>query len=177
MKDKNYTKIIVASSLVIMVVGSIALAWIMSKNFRKDVNQERYKLTKIYKEIKDTPYNYNAEDGRRHYNNMCSKCHGIDGAGSELYPPLKDSEIVKSNKESFLKIFLNGLQGPIIRNERTYNGSMPGFKNISHTDIAHIMNYIQTEINKGEVFIDDKEVISGKIKHIERKKAFTEAEL
>jgi glucose/arabinose dehydrogenase/cytochrome c553 len=60
------------------------------------------------------------------YRSYCANCHQRNGKGdNNRFPPLAASEFVTGDKNRLIKILLNGLDGPIKINEKTFNGIMP----------------------------------------------------
>ena len=163
MKENNTKK------MMIIGIGSLALlslitGWIMAKNLNRDESQERFKLTKDYKRIKDLKYEYAQERGQSLYLSMCAKCHRADGLGNLQNPPLLKSPTALGEPSEFLKVIVKGLSGELTRSGKTYNSIMPGFKNIPHTDLAHIANYIRINLNKLEASpIHPVEVVKAKV--------------
>ena len=80
----------------------------------------------------------------------CFGCHGIDGEGSSIVPPLNKSEWVTESPERLSAILLHGFSGPIKVRGKDYSGVMvmpglatnPRFKD---EDIADIATYIRNE--------------------------------
>ncbi len=92
----------------------------------------------------------------------CFGCHAPDGAGViGLGPPLDESEWVTGKKETFAKILLHGITGPITVNGTKYEtpAEMPAlYVNPMFTDekIADIMTYTRNAwSNKAEAVSPD----------------------
>jgi mono/diheme cytochrome c family protein len=81
----------------------------------------------------------------------CFACHGPTGEGMQgLGPPLDGSEWVTGKPETFAKILLHGLSGPVTVAGKEYSGpaDMPGLaQNPSLTDekLADIATYVRNE--------------------------------
>lgn len=80
----------------------------------------------------------------------CFGCHGADGKGSQLIPPLDKSEWVTGNRKRLAAILLHGFSGPISVNKTTYDNGMvmPGLNlapNVTDKDIADVATYIRNE--------------------------------
>ncbi|MER2490520.1 PVC-type heme-binding CxxCH protein [Catenovulum sediminis] len=78
----------------------------------------------------------------------CFGCHGANGEGSAIVPPLNNSEWVTKSKDKLAAILLHGLSGPIEVNGQAYNSPMvmPGLagnNQISDQDLADIATYIR----------------------------------
>ena len=98
-------------------------------------------------------------DGKRLYLNTCAPCHGSNANGmAGAFPPLNGSPIVAGNKETVIKIVLDGLEGPLTVNGRNFNSMMPTFGN-SYNDaqIAGILTYLRSlsKNNAGQVTAKD----------------------
>ncbi len=80
----------------------------------------------------------------------CFGCHGVDGEGSSIVPPLNKSEWVTENPQQLIAILLHGYSGPIKVRGKEYSGVMvmpglganPRFKD---KEIADIATYIRNE--------------------------------
>jgi mono/diheme cytochrome c family protein/type II secretory pathway pseudopilin PulG len=84
--------------------------------------------------------------GRVIFGKICAACHQQDGAGKDgVAPPLAGSEWVKApNGERLVRIVLNGLNGPIQVQGKTWNIVMPPWReNLSDEEIAIVLNYIR----------------------------------
>ena len=85
-------------------------------------------------------------EGKRLYNLHCANCHQIDGAGlARLYPPLKNSEYLISNREESICGMRFGQNGEIIVNGISFNQEMPENIQLTDLDIAEIATYVYTE--------------------------------
>jgi len=82
--------------------------------------------------------------GHMLYNAYCTSCHQRDGKGdNNRYPPLVGSEWVNGDRERLISIVLNGLQGEIKVNGKTYNGVMPAHRDVldDHA-VASILTFL-----------------------------------
>jgi len=78
----------------------------------------------------------------------CFGCHGANGEGNAVIPPLNQSEWVVGSKNRLIAILLHGLSGPIEVKGKIYDTAMtmPGLANntsINDQDIADIATYIR----------------------------------
>lgn len=88
--------------------------------------------------------------GKRFYSRNCQVCHQADGNGVPgAFPPLANSDWVKSNPEKLVKILLHGMGGPIVVNGNQYNGAMPAFNTNSDRDIAAVLTYLRSSPDMG----------------------------
>ncbi len=79
------------------------------------------------------------------YTNFCVNCHMEDGSGvAGLIPPLAQADYVELNQELLPCIIRYGLEDEIEVNGRTYEQPMQGIKKLTDTEIANIINYINT---------------------------------
>lgn len=76
----------------------------------------------------------------------CVGCHGGDGAGSALIPPLAGSEWVTGDTEVLSQIILNGLKGEIIVAGKPYNNNMPSMREGlgGAKELAFLMTYLRS---------------------------------
>lgn len=82
------------------------------------------------------------------YNTYCASCHQRDGKGdNNRFPPLANSEWVKDDTDKLIELVLNGLQGEIIVNGKSYNGLMPANDHLDDHAIASILTYIRRNFN------------------------------
>lgn len=97
----------------------------------------------------------------------CATCHGEDGKGTDIYPPLAKSEWVTGDQDRFIKLVLKGLWGPITVNGKTYdpgNGVPPmmGFEYLlDDRDAAAVITYVRNSFGN-----EASAVKPGKIKEV-----------
>jgi len=79
------------------------------------------------------------------YDTYCASCHQRDGKGdNNRFPPLVDSEWVSGDEERLINIVLNGYQGEISVNGKSYSGIMPANTHLDDHAIASILTYIRS---------------------------------
>ncbi|MBP6385554.1 MAG: cytochrome c [Pseudarcicella sp.] len=82
-------------------------------------------------------------EGMTQYELHCANCHQADGKGLEdLYPPLANSDFLKNNKKAVICTILNGMEGSLVVNGKTYHQPMPANQQLKPIDIAEIVTYI-----------------------------------
>ena len=85
--------------------------------------------------------------GIRVYNKpTCVTCHQPDGNGTPgQFPPLTGSEWLKEKEPGrVIRIVLNGLNGPLQINGKSFNGSMVPWKDtLSDEEIAAVLTYVR----------------------------------
>jgi glucose/arabinose dehydrogenase/mono/diheme cytochrome c family protein len=82
--------------------------------------------------------------GRILYNSYCAACHQPNGLGdNNRFPPLVDSEWVSGDENRLIDVVLNGLQGELIVNGKTYNELMPAHKHLDDNAITSILTYVR----------------------------------
>jgi glucose/arabinose dehydrogenase len=94
------------------------------------------------------------------FNSYCANCHQRDGKGdNNRFPPIAGSKYVTGEKSRLIKIILNGLQGPIDVNGKTFNGFMPPHGAIldDHA-IASITTYIRNRFGDDSGSVSTLEV-------------------
>ncbi|MBK7371763.1 MAG: PQQ-dependent sugar dehydrogenase [Saprospiraceae bacterium] len=93
------------------------------------------------------------------YQTYCKSCHQQDGKGdNNRYPPLAESEWVKGDVDQLIDIVLNGRQGPIKVNDKTYQGIMPKNDLLDDHAIASIITYIRAGFKNRMPGVDAKDV-------------------
>lgn len=79
------------------------------------------------------------------YLTYCATCHQKDGKGDgSRFPPLHQSDWVSGDKERLIELTLNGMEGAIEVNGKTYSGLMPQHAFLSDQQIAEVLTYIRT---------------------------------
>lgn len=167
--NKENNKRYVGLVLALMVILSVTVAWIMAKNLKKDTSQLRHKLTVDYKKYKEIDYVYDEKKGQRIYSMSCMQCHGAQGQGTYQAPPLAKNKYITQDSEWPLKVTIKGLQGELERAGKIYNSSMPSYKILPHTDLAHALNFIRNNFGNKAATITTVDVIKAKVKHVEQK--------
>jgi cytochrome c551 len=90
--------------------------------------------------------------GEQLYLKHCSNCHQKDGTGlGLLYPPLNQSDYMRTHFEAVICLIKNGTEGPISVNGKVYNKPMPATLGLTDLEIAEIATYIYNtgEHNRG----------------------------
>ncbi|MGB3066846.1 c-type cytochrome [Sphingobacterium thalpophilum] len=106
-------------------------------------------------DIKTAQY---AVNGQKVYVAHCQNCHGESGEGlGTLYPPLTDSNFLSANRQKLPCIIKYGTSGELEVAGNKFNNSMPA-SNLSNVDIAYVLTYINTKINKGKEIYPVEEV-------------------
>lgn len=98
-------------------------------------------------DIKTAQYTVN---GQKVYITHCQNCHGEKGEGlGNLYPPLTDVKFLENNRQKLACIIKYGSTGELEVAGKKFNNTMPA-SNLSAIDIAYVLTYINTKINKGK---------------------------
>ena len=93
-------------------------------------------------EAKELPAHLTA--GRDAYLKTCVECHQADGKGvPATFPPLLESEWVKGDTDTLLRIMLGGLMGPIKVKGEDFNSAMPGHAHAPDEEIAAVASYVR----------------------------------
>ena len=96
-------------------------------------------------EIKDNLHKGSALEGGILYDTYCASCHMQDGKGdNNRFPPLAGSDWVTGDEQRLIDVVLNGLQGRIMVNGKSFNGLMPANSHLDDHAIASILTYIRT---------------------------------
>lgn len=97
--------------------------------------------------------------GKQLYNLHCANCHQIDGTGlANLYPPLKDSDYLKTNRNASICGMRHGHKGGIVVNGVYYGQEMPANLKLEDLDIAEIATYVYTEFTDSVQIVTINEV-------------------
>ena len=81
--------------------------------------------------------------GKKLYANHCSGCHQTEGEGlGKVYPPIKNSDYLKTHFSDLPCIIRNGMNKKILVNGKEYSYEMYGIKGVGDYEIAAICNYI-----------------------------------
>ena len=118
-------------------------------------------------------------DGKRLFANYCAACHQTDGSGTEGGPPpLEHSPWIKGPKQHSIRIVLNGLHGPIIVLDKTYNLEMPGFGAIlSDPQVASILSYTRQTFGRPGKNITPEDIAKYRPESVARDRYWTTPEL
>lgn len=96
-------------------------------------------------DIKTAQYSVN---GQKVYITHCQNCHGEKGEGlGNLYPPLTDTNFLDKNHQKLACMIKYGSTGELEVAGKKFNNTMPA-SNLSAIDIAYVLTYINTKINK-----------------------------
>ncbi|MGN6604584.1 MAG: c-type cytochrome [Ginsengibacter sp.] len=84
------------------------------------------------------------KNGEAIFKKYCISCHQADGGGvPHMTPSLIKSKYAMAEKDSVIKILLNGLQGREI-NGQTYNNPMPPLGAVlKDKEIADVLTYVR----------------------------------
>jgi mono/diheme cytochrome c family protein len=76
---------------------------------------------------------------------ICAACHGQNGEGGPIAPPLAGSEWVTGPVSNLIRIQLRGLQGPITVAGKEYNmpGGMAALSYQTDEQIADVLTYVR----------------------------------
>jgi len=97
------------------------------------------------------------EAGKRLFGTLCDVCHQPFGQGiASRFPPLAGSDFLNADKHRATKIIINGVQGELVVNGRTFNSAMPKFP-LSDQEIANVLTYVYNAMgNSGQEVIADE---------------------
>lgn len=109
-------------------------------------------LLAFYSSCIDNKFNnatVNLASGYQLYEKNCSNCHQTDGSGlAKLYPPLLNSDFIKSNPSIVDSIVRHGQRGPVVVNGIQYNMVMLPNKKLSDFEVKQISSYVLIKFNK-----------------------------
>lgn len=85
------------------------------------------------------------QQGQDVYQQNCSSCHQPSGLGlAGAFPPLRNNPNV-ADAEHVRTVLANGLTGPIVVNDETFDGIMPSFTTLSDDDVAAVIAFLQND--------------------------------
>ena len=119
-------------SFVVLLMGVFVMLFFNSS----DETQET-----AYKTIQSIALKESIKRGNAVYSDFCISCHLPNGEGIQnIYPPLANSDYLKSNRRASIKGLKYGLKGEITVNGLQYNKYMPPM-GLSADEIADVMNF------------------------------------
>lgn len=92
------------------------------------------------------------------YNTFCSVCHQRNALGNDRFPPLNGTKWVLGDKQTLVKVVLNGLSGKILVKEKPYYNTMPKLGMLKDEEIAKILTYIRGNFGNNASAITPEEV-------------------
>lgn len=98
------------------------------------------------------------ELGQRLFASICAACHQPTGQGlPNVFPPLASSDYLNADKNRAIKLVINGRQGEVVVNGRTYNNSMPKFP-LGDEDVANVLTYVYNSFGNSGLEVQPDEV-------------------
>ena len=118
-------------------------------------------------------------EGKKNYMTTCFVCHQPTGLGlPSVFPPLTKSPYVNGSPERLAAIILKGNTGPFTVEGKPYNNVMiPQEATLDDAKIASVMTYVRASFGNTAGPVAADVVAAARKKFIERKTAWTQAEL
>jgi mono/diheme cytochrome c family protein len=109
----------------------------------------------------------------------CVSCHQATGQGVPgQYPPLAGSEWVLGSPSRLGRILINGLQGPVEVQGKTFNGNMPAFgEKLKDEQIAAVLTFLRQEWGNSAAPVPAEVIAATRAAIKGRATAWSEAEL
>ncbi len=105
--------------------------------------------------------------GRALYFQHCIICHQSAGQGVPgSYPPLAESDFVRTNGDRAIRTIVEGMSGPIVVNGKAYNGVMPPVV-LDDAKVADVMTFLLHAFKNG-----GGQITAEKVKAIRAKSRF-----
>jgi mono/diheme cytochrome c family protein len=83
-------------------------------------------------------------EGAQLYASHCASCHGDQGQGlKRLIPPVAASDYVTKYRADLPCLIRKGMKGPMVVNGVDYNQVMPGHEDLTDSQIANLLNFVQ----------------------------------
>jgi mono/diheme cytochrome c family protein len=79
--------------------------------------------------------------GKEIYTDFCVQCHLPNGKGSEVIPPLDNSDWLTQKRKESIHAVKFGQSGAIVVNGKKYKNAMSAM-GLTNEEIADVMNYI-----------------------------------
>lgn len=101
-----------------------------------------------------------AVSGEATYQKICAACHQPTGLGvPNAFPPLAASPWLLGDRETPIRIVLQGITGQIVVEGATYNGMMPTFKDqLSDREIAGVLTHARSSFGNHAPPISEQDV-------------------
>ena len=121
---------------------------------KKDKSLETRNTTEE-KQVKNADTEVKYAEGKAIYQQYCVTCHQSTGSGvPNLNPPLLQTKYVLGDKETLIKILLNGSSEGLEVKGQTYSNNMPAFDYLKNQEVADVLSYIRNNFgNKAEAII------------------------
>lgn len=103
------------------------------------------------------------EAGANLYRAHCLACHQTDGSGNPgMYPPLRQTEFILGEKDTLIKIVLNGLQGPLEVLGEEYNSVMAPYNFLTDREISDLLTYVRNSFGNNADAVSPSEVAAAR---------------
>ncbi len=110
-------------------------------------------------QVNDNIYKDKGLPGTQVFNTYCISCHQHNGKGDgSRFPTVANSDWVNGDKKRLISAVLNGINGPIEVNGKSYNSPMPQHSFLKDEEIAQVLTYIRKHFNNNPDSITSKEV-------------------
>lgn len=97
--------------------------------------------------------------GEEGYQSYCQSCHQPDGGGmGTVFPPLASSDYLLADKQRAIDVVLDGLDGAIEVNGKTYDAVMPHLAYLEDQQIAEILSYVLNAWGNDGGYVSPQEV-------------------
>ncbi|MGF1636436.1 MAG: c-type cytochrome, partial [Cyclobacteriaceae bacterium] len=117
--------------------------------------------SKQEKKVEETPTVAapKTDPGKLVYTTYCRSCHQAGGEGSPgLYPPLTQSETVQGNKETLIRVILEGQKGLITVHGVEYNNEMAKMDYLTDKQISDVLTWLRSNFENNASSISEEEV-------------------
>lgn len=103
-------------------------------------------LSALFLAFQDNPLEQSIKRGAELYTTNCLSCHMQNGEGLDgVYPPLAKADFLAKDKtgKKAIGAVLNGLEGELVVNGKSYNVPMPAQNYLTDEQIADVLNYVR----------------------------------
>jgi len=107
---------------------------------------------------KEIEFRQSFESGKAVYNTRCANCHKPDGEGmGALYPPIANSDYLRSHSQQLPCIIYSGVKGPMMVNGAKYDWEMPASKTMDEIEMSAILTYVQSRWGDKKISVSYEE--------------------
>jgi nitrite reductase (NO-forming) len=93
------------------------------------------------------------------FKGTCSVCHQENGQGiPDVFPPLAKSDFLNQDPQRAVHIALNGLNGKVTVNGKTFDSVMPPMSQLNDDEIANILTFVLNSWGNGGGVISKEQV-------------------
>ncbi len=103
-------------------------------------------------------------DGKSIFSLNCAACHGANGEGGGLYPPLASNpDVNQADSANLIRIVLDGRTGPITVSGTQYGSDMPAWRAVfSDAQIAAVLTYVRSAWGNSAPAVSEEQIATAR---------------